>query len=283
MQQHKQKQETTSNTAVSNLILMKNVIRMSISSICKFRNIFHDDLFKKSNSKDFEICYLNCTYKDDNKNEIIMNNESFLLTKWLENSVFVALTDGYLKTFKFHIYTMINGLQKNLETYEFKIQYENQDNNIKLKINDIDLNSKESLKHQSKKFIRSLIEFNSTLDELPEERYLSLMLQYNDLVPDNYEPKYFKSSSDGNEFKINNNAIKVKIGSINSSNLSMNMKFTGLETLNELICIDNDNNSIINDTLSSTSLLENNIVNIYINSDNNSKSLSKIRDYMYVK
>jgi hypothetical protein len=62
-----------------------------------------------------------------------------------------------------------------LESYEFRVSYAGLGRSAKL--NDTELYSKESVKHQAAKFIRSLTEFTSTLGELPPERWLTVQLK----------------------------------------------------------------------------------------------------------
>lgn len=59
-----------------------------------------------------------------------------------------------------------------LETYQFVVEF-TPDKEVKL--NGVVM-SRETLKKQAVTFIRCLIEFTSTLDELPEDRFLSMKL-----------------------------------------------------------------------------------------------------------
>ena len=59
-----------------------------------------------------------------------------------------------------------------LETYQFAVDY-TPDKEVKL--NGMTMN-RETLKKQAVTFIRCLIEFTSTLEELPDERFLSMKL-----------------------------------------------------------------------------------------------------------
>ena len=40
--------------------------------------------------------------------------------------------------------------------------------------------------------MRSLIEFSETLDELPKSCWITLVLEYTDSTPADYEPEFFK-------------------------------------------------------------------------------------------
>lgn len=104
------------------------------------------------------------------------NDEAFLITQWLEKGVFAALETEYLSSMTFAIFKRhsTTGVDTLLETYEFKFTY-NSGNSIAL--NGVELHSKEVVKGQAAKLIRSLTEFTSTLCDLPFERWLTIELK----------------------------------------------------------------------------------------------------------
>jgi hypothetical protein len=61
-----------------------------------------------------------------------------------------------------------------LETYEFKISYQD---HSPATINNAPMLSKDALKLQAGRFIRSLTEFTGTLDDMPNERWITLQLK----------------------------------------------------------------------------------------------------------
>jgi hypothetical protein len=136
-------------------------VRISISSICFIRDLFPKDCFKNKQYGELTVTH----------------TDAFLLTQWLESGVFAALEDEFLTSLVFAVYTKhpITELDLLIETYEFKISYP--DGSGVAKVNDIPLISKDTVKSQAAKFIRSLTEFTSTLDILPEERWITLQLK----------------------------------------------------------------------------------------------------------
>ena len=124
-----------------------------------------------------EIHQLQGAVKDNSGEITIINQDAFLVTQWLERGVFAALENEYVSTMTFAIFTRDAVLQKDilLETYQFNVSYPFEGNAGR--VNDIDLNSKEAVKSQAAKLIRSLTEFTATLDDLPNERWLTLEIQ----------------------------------------------------------------------------------------------------------
>jgi len=117
--------------------------------------------------------------------------------------------------------------------YEFKLAYPNPlDPNSRGSVNNVPL-TKQALKAHANKFVRSLIEFSGTLDHLPDHRWITLQLQYLDECPDDYQPLYFKSV-DGRSplgFEPNSKTMKIRIGSIKTDHHDLQVKFSGLESL----------------------------------------------------
>ena len=116
--------------------------------------------------------------KKDAQGEVtVTNQEAFLVTQWLERGVFHALENEYLSCISFAIYSREAKTNSDvlLESYEFKISYSS-DGKV-AKINDVDITSKEVVKTQAAKLIRSLTEFTATLDELPKTRWITVELK----------------------------------------------------------------------------------------------------------
>lgn len=152
-------------------------MRISVSSICFLRHLFPENLFKAKSYGSVQIRQLQAAEKLDDGTVKIEDEEAFLITQWLEKGVFKALESGYVSSMTFAIYTKQKPTGKDilLETYEFKITYP--DGSNVAQFNDIKLFSKDSVKQQATQFIRSMIEFGSTLDPLPEERWVTLQLK----------------------------------------------------------------------------------------------------------
>ncbi|KAJ1430236.1 HORMA domain-containing protein [Ochromonadaceae sp. CCMP2298] len=213
------------------MVLIKNMVRISISSICFIRDLFPPECFKNKQYGQVDIHQLQGAKKEDNGDVTVHHEDAFLLTQWLEQGVFMALEDEYMSALVFAIYTQhpISGKDLLLETYEFKFAYP--DGSGAAKINDVALVSKDTVKSQAAKFIRSLTEFTHTLDDLPVERWISLQLKYTDETPADYEPDYF-TASDGSISAIADRfRLKINFGNIKTPTLDMRVKYCGLDSL----------------------------------------------------
>jgi meiosis-specific protein len=78
-------------------------------------------------------------------------------------------------------------------------------------------------------FIRCLVEFSNTLESLPEERYLTMrMSYYDDKTPEDYQPEFFQEGHDA--IKFISKPVKVRVGSLKTPYMSMELKFAGLDS-----------------------------------------------------
>jgi hypothetical protein len=104
---------------------------------------------------------------------LVKHPDAFLLTQWLERGVFDALTQKYLKTLTFAVYTSDKPeTDRLLETYTFAFDYpEGRCPTVNGKAM-----NRETMKLQAVAFIRSLVEFSGTLDALPNDRWLTMKL-----------------------------------------------------------------------------------------------------------
>ena len=155
---------------------MIQMIRISVSSICYQRGIFEADCFKSKPYDGLAIHQLDSATQDEEGNIEVRNEEAFLLTQWLERGVFIALEKKFLSCMTFAICTKhpITGVDLLLEKYEFKLGYKDGQS---ISLNNVSMDSKDELKSQAKKFLRSLISFVQTLDDLPADRWITIMLK----------------------------------------------------------------------------------------------------------
>lgn len=141
------------------------------------RDLFPKDCFKNKEYGSVEIHQLQAAQRDDRGEVLVHNADAFLLTQWLEKGVFAALEAEYLSSMTFAIFCKHpqTGEDLLLESYEFKVTFNAEGGTAK--INDVSLISRDVVKNQAVKFIRSLTEFSSTLDALPENRWITLQLK----------------------------------------------------------------------------------------------------------
>jgi len=232
-------------TETQSLALIKNMLRISVSSICYFRDLFSKECFSSQSSGfssklDFVHILTSADHQYDDLGNVvsarIRDSGAFLLTQWLEKGVFSAIEMGYLSNLQFAVYTShpITNADLLLETYEFKLSYPTVGNPGRgTSINNVEV-TKKTLGSQAGRFVRSLIEFSKTLDELPEQRWITLQLEYNETCPADYEPEYFQASAMGiTGFDGGHKFIRIKIGEVNSSYHTISVQYRGLESMRE--------------------------------------------------
>jgi hypothetical protein len=141
------------------------------------RDLFPTGCFKDKKYGTIEIHQLQGATKLSNGELSVNHEEAFLVTQWLEKGVFLALEEEFLSSMIFAIYCKHpkTGIDFLLESYEFRITYEGESGFPT--INDVELYSKESVKAQAIKFIRAMTEFASTLEELPQCRWITVQLK----------------------------------------------------------------------------------------------------------
>ena len=62
-----------------------------------FSNVFPEDCFKHTKYGNQSVHQLQCAEIDDRGEIRVLNEDAFLLSQWLERSVFEALEKQYLK------------------------------------------------------------------------------------------------------------------------------------------------------------------------------------------
>ena len=195
----------------------------------------------------FKIQKLQAAYKENGQLKII-SKEAFLLTQWLEKGIFPALEKGYLHSLIFCIYIKKQDVNKLLETYEFRVDYPNAESGEPGKINAVELTSKKNVKEQAGRFMRNLIEFVATLEDLPGDRWLTIQLQYKKHTPDDYEPEYFKAASDNEVMSRRNLPLVIMLGNMKTDHIGMHCRYAGLESFLEsdinIFCDDEETNTV---------------------------------------
>jgi len=232
-------QEVVSKTQSAALI--KNLLRMSISSIAYQRDLFPAKCFSKE-KHDSKLGFVNILKaavpagEDDEGNEQmqVLNNDAYLLTQWLEQGVFPCIDAGFLAVMKMCLFAPhpITRTDVLLETYEFRVAYAGANGSDAPSINSVPI-TKKTIKAQASRFIRSLIEFASTLDKLPTEKWITIQLEFNDACPADYQPPYFTDTNQEITHDGTARYMKIKLGSVCTDSHSLGVRFVGLEEMNE--------------------------------------------------
>ncbi|CAM9474375.1 unnamed protein product, partial [Choristocarpus tenellus] len=82
----------TQITKSQSLTLVKNLVRISISTVCHIRNIFPAYCFQERAYAGMRIYQLDCASRDPSTNKTVVRDEqAYMLTQWLEYGVFQAV------------------------------------------------------------------------------------------------------------------------------------------------------------------------------------------------
>ena len=229
-----QQQKVKSAKETQSLALMRNMFRLSVSAICYSRNLFPDNCFVKKPYGDDElptIYQLECAHVDENGGLIVLNEDAFQLTQWMEKGVFEALKHKYVKTVCFQILQGEEADPQLLETYTFEVAYAPVGEKSLPMLNGV-IASRDNLKKYACTFIRNLTAFTSSLDVVPEERYLSMKVTYHeDVTPSDYEPEFFVPQNAQNhyQFPTNQKVLRIKVGQLSSDHHTMALRFAHVD------------------------------------------------------
>ncbi|CAM9579159.1 unnamed protein product [Sphacelaria rigidula] len=79
-------------TQSQSLTLVKNLVRISISTVCHIRNIFPTSCFQERTYAGMNIYQLDAATRHEDTNETVVHNQqAYQLTQWLEFGVFEAV------------------------------------------------------------------------------------------------------------------------------------------------------------------------------------------------
>ncbi|KAJ1477419.1 HORMA domain-containing protein, partial [Baffinella frigidus] len=185
-----------------------NLIRALFSELCFARNIFDAKYFKEQ------------TFGGQNCHGLIKdtdNKDVDTVLSWLEEGAFAALKDGFMSMILFGVYTDEEDPTNLREAWYFRVS--DCGNNLQVSRGEEDgapsetspswingFNKGSSLVGQntdevtklSSNFIRTVVALNSALDDLPEDRFLTMRLYYNPDTPPpaGWQPPGFRSTDD---------------------------------------------------------------------------------------
>eukprot|EP00963_Diacronema_lutheri_P011320 scaffold1368_cov333-Pavlova_lutheri.AAC.15 len=198
-------------TKESSLVMAKNLVRITMSNICYFRQLFPESYFVDRSIPELGISVKKLQYS--------MGKESDKVILWVDEGVTDALTKSYLKSMSFLI--CAGSQDKVLEEYKFSFQY-----GAGGEIKSLTMHSREptfhlscvgSIRQKVAKLVRLLIALTTTLDDLPNSRRVFVRLSYHDHTPDEYEPPHFQSST-GQKFMpfatTGEKALVINLGSV---------------------------------------------------------------------
>ncbi|AQZ10211.1 HOP1 (YIL072W) [Zygosaccharomyces parabailii] len=182
--------------------LVQTMLTMSFGCLAFLRGLFPDESFvdqrfvpekvEKNYSKQ------NASQTNSIKIKTLVRGkftEVDMLLDWLEKGVFQAIKLKYLKALSLGIFLDEKDSANLSENYTFHFEYD-VDNNVKLKVNDetstISLLDSRKMAQQ---LMRRFIIITQSLEPLPQKKYLTVRLMFNEVTPPDYQPHLFKDAS----------------------------------------------------------------------------------------
>ena len=225
-------------SATESLTLVKNLLRISLSSICWHRSLFPEDAFETKTGFGVRVHHIQGG----------KHPTAYALCQWLESGVFDALEKRYLRSL-----TLVLGASRPpgpaaqgrgdgedggedvpLEQWTFAVAYPSASRHT---LNGSEV-TREAMRQQAIRLIHKLIDFSSTLGELPPDRWLALKLLYFDgVTPEAYEPPFFRvaSGEDRANLEVAGGDVSVRVGTLASSAHSLKVRFRGFEDYGKAI------------------------------------------------
>ncbi|KAJ1476384.1 DNA-binding protein [Baffinella frigidus] len=198
----------TAITQRMSLGVTQNLIRALFSELCFARNVFPSD------------CFAEQAFGTQNYHGLIKdtgNTDVDTLLSWIEDGAFAALREGYLAMILFGIYTDEADPTTLHEAWYFRVS---DAGNLQIASGEADgsqpgessaswLNgfnrgsslvgkNTDEVTKLSSNFIRTVVALNSALDDLPQDRWLTMRLYYNmdKPPPPGWQPGGFRSADD---------------------------------------------------------------------------------------
>ncbi|CCH44262.1 Meiosis-specific protein HOP1 [Wickerhamomyces ciferrii] len=226
----------TSITQEQSQKLIQTMLTMSFGCVAFLRGLFPDEYFvdQRFVPNKFEHGY---DPKDPkNKNDSIRvktlvrgkDKQVDLFLDWIDKGAIDAIRRGYLKSLSFSVFLDKSKPQDLHEVYTFSFDY--QKDHVNFKINDEEtdtislLDSRKMLQHMMKRFII----ITQSLEPLPEEKFMTMRMLFNESTPKDYQPPYFMDAGSvpNAVLRVPNgtNADKYAAGSVNTSHHDIKLK-----------------------------------------------------------
>lgn len=199
--QNKTKTKTDITTEQSQK-LVQTMLTMSFGCLAFLRGLFPDESFvdQRFVPEKVEKNYNKQTSPQANSIKIKTLvrgkfTEVDMLLDWLEKGVFQAIKLKYLKALSLGIFLDEHDSTSLLENYTFTFDYD-VENNVKLSINDeVSTISLLDSRKMAQQLMRRFIIITQSLEPLPQKKYLTVRLMFNDNCPRDYQPRLFKDAS----------------------------------------------------------------------------------------
>lgn len=231
-------QETRLISKQDSLQVMRNVLRSSLSTICFMRDLFHGDFFDQQKYGNQKVELLNIPENAESVHGKETVDQVRLFMLWLEEGVFHALQNEYLKRLEFIIYEpdIADGEHEERVLERFHYNFAYADDGVSFTGDEGVTNI--TMRSHVNRLIRHLIKFGTTLPALPQDRSFTIKLRYfEDITPDGYQPPFFRQSTreelapwgqDGlGKENDHESILKMRVGQVLTPHVDLKLKFYG--------------------------------------------------------
>ncbi|CCD22397.1 Hop1p NDAI_0A02390 [Naumovozyma dairenensis CBS 421] len=205
IQKSKTEQETETKTQITteqSQKLIQTMLTMSFGCFAFLRGLFPDETFvdQRFVPEKVERNYNKQTTPQNNSIKIktLVRGKSKtvdLLLDWLEKGVFQSIKLKYLNALSVGIFLDENNPTDLVENYTFSFHYD-QENNVKLRINGSeDTVSLLDSRKMAQQLMRRFIIITQSLEPLPQKKFISMRLLFNDNTDPKYQPPLFKDAT----------------------------------------------------------------------------------------
>lgn len=186
--------------------LIQTMLTMSFGCLAFLRGLFPDESFvdQRFVPEKVEKNYKKCNGSQGNSIKIKTlvrgrSSEVDLLLNWLEKGVFQSIKLKYLKALSLGIFLNEDDPTDLLENYTFTFEYGSGDN-FRMKIGSSEHDEAESIslldsRKMAQQLMRRFIIITQSLEPLPQKKFLTLRLMFNENAPTSYQPHLFKDAT----------------------------------------------------------------------------------------
>lgn len=240
--------------------LMQTMLTMSFGCLAFLRGLFPDENFidqrfvPAKSEKNYNKNLI--SHSNSIKIKTLIrgkNNDVNMLLDWLEKGVFPTIKLKFLKSLSFGIYLNQDDPTNLCENYIFNFDYSN-NNEVSLNFNQQSTNNCNNnsntislldSRKMAQQLMRRFIIITQSLEPLPQKKFLSMRLLFNDNVKHDYQPDFFKDASFDKRATLKI-PIDTSLSTFSAGSLSTNhhnLKMNVYSTVNE----NNPSNSNNND------------------------------------
>eukprot|EP01063_Lacrimia_lanifica_P000579 TRINITY_DN1030_c0_g1_i8.p1 TRINITY_DN1030_c0_g1~~TRINITY_DN1030_c0_g1_i8.p1 ORF type:complete len:525 (+),score=151.55 TRINITY_DN1030_c0_g1_i8:73-1647(+) len=209
-----QRQRSTTVSAQESMVLVRNLMRTSVSTVTYLRNVFPEDSYTDRVISGVGI-----------KSLVANNDETRTVIDWLEKGVFDALQKQFLRVLSLVVTDYNGGV---IENYDFRVSYPASGAAVAVSASSSQggAPTKTDVAASMKAMLRKVIVLTQSMQPLPEERCITMKLVYDKDTPEEYEAPYFREASEEarKQFTRERNVVNLKLGQVKTEYHVMDLR-----------------------------------------------------------